>query len=135
MASGGVSDIAHGECTCYRSVRLSESSRNVLPMCYPSAFLFLGCFIMGCESLRSHYITPNAVHICIAELETVLKHGRCADLLLPSALFAKAIQIKSNKSKISRRCVLFSQGFIDLSSTSANRSHTHTLASARTIRS
>ena len=40
MASGGVIDIAHGECTCYRSVRLSESSRNVLPMCYPSAFLF-----------------------------------------------------------------------------------------------
>ena len=43
ICSGGVIDIAHEEVlqrTCYRSVRLSESSRNVLPMCYPSAFLF-----------------------------------------------------------------------------------------------
>ena len=57
MASGGVIDIAHGECTCYRSVRLSESSRNVLPMCYPSAFLFLAAsswVANHCAATTSH---------------------------------------------------------------------------------
>ena len=131
ICSRGVIHIDHREVwqyysTCHRRVSLSEnseSSRNVLPMCYPSAVLFSLLLHHGLRII-AHPLdnTHHTVHICIVELETVF--WNTADLQSCCFHLLCLRCSNSNKSKISRRCVLFSQGFIDLSST--------TLASART---